>query len=127
MLNFSEKEVTSWAEFYDYILKQNSCVWVYRGQSKDFKLSTSIERALRGWDIDQKEAVSIEWQTIREFRRRFRDPQYHRVHEDTLFCLALMQHHGAHATFRLHLLSVCRSRIRNARRLRLRLSSDLVL
>ena len=95
MLHFSEIEVTKWADFYHYIFDQNSRSWVYRGQSKDFKLSTSIERALRGWDIDQKEAASIEWQTIREFRRRSREPQYQRVHEDTLFCLALMQHHGA--------------------------------
>jgi hypothetical protein len=32
---------------------------------------------------------------MREFRRRIRDPLYERVHSDTLFCLALMQHHGA--------------------------------
>jgi hypothetical protein len=83
MPQISEIEVTKWADFYDYIFNQNPRTWVYRGQSKDFKLSTSIERALRGWDIDQKEAASIEWQTIREFRRRSREPQYQRVHEDS--------------------------------------------
>jgi hypothetical protein len=45
--------------------------------------------------IDPTETTSIEFQTIREFRRRTREPQHHRVHEDTLFCLSLMQHHGA--------------------------------
>jgi hypothetical protein len=38
---------------------------------------------------------AIEFQTIREFRRRLREPEYHRVQGDTLYCLALMQHHGA--------------------------------
>jgi hypothetical protein len=45
--------------------------------------------------FDLKRASSIEFQTIREFRRRLRDPQYHRAHEDTLYCLALMRHHFA--------------------------------
>jgi hypothetical protein len=47
------------------------------------------------WNIDLKDAAAIEFQTTREFRRRLREPQYHRVHTDTLFCLALMQHYGA--------------------------------
>jgi tetratricopeptide (TPR) repeat protein len=69
--------------------------WIYRGQPKDWPLRTTIERALHNWEIDLAKATSIEFQTIREFRRRMREPQHHRVHNDTLFCLALMQHHGA--------------------------------
>ena len=85
-------------DFYNFVFKLNSFKphgWIYRGQSKDWKLSTAIERMLRGWAIDLTNATTIEFQTIREFRRRLRDPQYSRVHNDTLFCLALMQHHGA--------------------------------
>jgi FRG domain len=58
-------------------------------------LTTKIERTLNNWEIDLKDAASIEFQTIREFRRRMREPEHHGVHNDTLFSLALMQHHGA--------------------------------
>jgi hypothetical protein len=69
--------------------------WVYRGQANcEWPLDTTIERALRDWDIDLRDAAAIEFQTIREFRRRLREPQYDRVHTDTLYCLALMQHYG---------------------------------
>jgi hypothetical protein len=91
------KIISTWGEFYEFVLAQQSggCDWIYRGQPKDWPLKTTIERALDYWDITLGEAISIEFQTIREFRRRMREPQHSRVHEDTLFCLALMQHHGA--------------------------------
>ena len=96
MPSFCKREITSWQQFNKYVLNELAPHgWTYRGQSKDWPLSTTIERALLGWDIDQKEAPRIEFQTMREFRRRIRDPLYERVHSDTLFCLALMQHHGA--------------------------------
>jgi hypothetical protein len=91
---FSEKKIHSWNEFYESIFTRPHS-WIYRGQSNDWPLETTIERALRDWDIELKKATKIEFQTIREFRRRLRDPQYDRVHTDTLFCLALMQHYGA--------------------------------
>jgi hypothetical protein len=98
MLDFFEQGISSWEDFYNFVFKLNSFKphgWIYRGQSKDWKLSTAIECMLRGWAIDLTNATTIEFQTIREFRRRLRDPQYSRVQNDTLFCLALMQHHGA--------------------------------
>jgi FRG domain len=61
----------------------------------DWELKTAIERAMDNWGLNRKHATTIEFQTIREFRRRLREPEHRRVHEDTLFCLALMQHHGA--------------------------------
>jgi hypothetical protein len=69
--------------------------WLYRGQSDDYPLMTTIERALVRWGICLKDASTIEFQTIGEFRRRLREPEYHRVQTDTLYCLALMQHYGA--------------------------------
>jgi FRG domain len=103
MADFFVKEIRSWHQFFEFVsdldhgLHEPLAVhhWVFRGQSNDWPLTTSIERALAGWKIDQKEASHIEYQTIREFRRRTWDPQYRRVHTDTLYCLALMQHHGA--------------------------------
>src|SRR5262249_28721490 len=101
MPNFASRTICSWDEFNKFVLGMNSSApaqnrgWLYRGQSEDWRLRTAIERALNHWDIDLNKATSIERQSIREFRRRLRDPEYHRVHNDTLFCLALMQHHGA--------------------------------
>jgi hypothetical protein len=93
----AEKYISSWDEFYDFVRAQRSCdKWIYRGQmNKKWLLDTTIERALRDWNIDLIKASAIEFQTIREFRRRLRDPQYDRARTDTLFCLALMQHYGA--------------------------------
>src|SRR5262245_4642588 len=101
MSNFASKAIRSWDEFNKFVLGMNSSApaqkrtWLYRGQSEDWPLMTAIERALHRWGIDLNKATSIEFQSIREFRRRLRDPEHHRVHCDTLFCLALMQHHGA--------------------------------
>ena len=69
--------------------------WLYRGQPQDWQLMTTIERALVRWGIPLADATSIEFQTIREFRRRRGQPEYDRVQTDTLHCLALMQHYRA--------------------------------
>jgi hypothetical protein len=102
MSEFAHHAVQSWDDFCDLVSRlpsegppQQTCGWVFRGQSKDWRLASALERALINWDIPLPEAASIELQTIREFRRRTREPEHHRVHEDTLYCLALMQHHGA--------------------------------
>jgi FRG domain len=101
MPNFASKTISSWDEFNKFVLGMNSSApaqkraWLYRGQSENWPLMTAMERALHHWDIDLKKATSIEFQSIREFRRRLRDPEHRRVHSDRLFCLALMQHHGA--------------------------------
>src|SRR5215469_4229304 len=97
MSDFPNKTICSWDDFHKSVLEQNTGDhrWIYRGQTKDWDLMTSMERVLRHWEIDLKDATSIEFQTIREFRRRMREQQHHRVHTDTLFCLALMQHYSA--------------------------------
>jgi len=101
MLKFASKTIRSWDKFNKFVLGMNSSAsaqkrsWLYRGQSFDWPLTTTIERALYHWGIGLKKATYIEFQSIREFRRRVHDPEHHRVHCDTLFCLALMQHHGA--------------------------------
>ena len=95
MSDFANQDIYSWKEFYDFVLRLDRD-WIYRGQPKDCGVpTTTLERALSGWHIGLENATRIEFQTIREFRRRLREPQYHRVHSDALFCLALMRHHGA--------------------------------
>jgi FRG domain len=110
-VDFREQKIRPWKDFYDLVsdLKPSydygsgddvksglsTHGWIYRGQTHDLPLKTSFERALFDWKIPFEWALETEWQTIREFQRRTLDPLYKRVHDDTLFCLALMQHHGA--------------------------------
>jgi hypothetical protein len=98
MLDFSQENIRSWKQFYDSVSKLGDLAphtWIFRGQTNDWTPSTAIERVLLGWDFALSDATDIEYQTIREFRRRIKDPFYQQVHSDTLACLALMQHHGA--------------------------------
>jgi hypothetical protein len=101
MRDFVCKVIRCWEEFNEAVREMASIgpsevhPWLYRGQTDDYPLMTTIERALVRWDIPLKDAGIIEFQTIREFRRRLPEPEYHRVQGDTLYCLSLMQHHGA--------------------------------
>jgi hypothetical protein len=100
MPDFASQIIQSWNEFNDSLPDMTSTrpsearPWVYRGQQDDYPLTTTIERALMRWDISLAHARSIEFQTIREFRRRLREPEYHRA-QDALYCLSVMQHYGA--------------------------------
>jgi hypothetical protein len=53
------------------------------------------ERGLQKWEIDMSYGPTIERQLQREFRRRYQDSDRDLVQENTFYCLALMQHHGA--------------------------------
>lgn len=92
--DFHTLDVPSWKNFIQLISKQKGR-WVYRGQCEDWPLTTSLERSLGNWEIDSKARPEVERQIIREFRRQYRGSDESRVGADTLYCLALMQHHGA--------------------------------
>jgi len=93
-MDFAIKKISTWKELTE-VVESKSRDFIFRGQPDDLELKTSIERALLRWDIKPKSGRAIEFQTIREFRRRLQDPLHHRVHKDTLYCLSLMAHHGA--------------------------------
>lgn len=102
MRDFAENVVGSWGEFCSRVSglsregpPNQTRGWIFRGQVKNWDLASSLERALTEWRIPLCKASSIEHQTFREFRRRTREPEHSRVHEDALYCLALMQHYGA--------------------------------
>jgi FRG domain len=101
MSDFACQVIQSWNEFNSCVREMGSSKpskvrrWLYRGQPQDWQLRTTIERALVSWGIPLEDATSIEFQTIREFRRRLGQPEYDRVQGDTLHCLALMQHYRA--------------------------------
>jgi FRG domain len=98
---FASQSIGTWEKFNEAVSEVTALrpskvrPWLFRGQADDYPLMTTIERALVGWGMPLTQATTIEFQTIREFRRRLRDPEYYRVQDDTLYCLALMQHHGA--------------------------------
>jgi len=94
MEEFCTLDVRSWTELTEIISEQKGR-WTYRGQRKDWPLKTSLERTLGDWEIDLSEGPRIEAQIIREFRRQYRGDDQARVKTDTLYCLALMQHHDA--------------------------------
>jgi hypothetical protein len=93
---FEEKPVSNWSELYEELQKflgKNN--WVFRGQADDAPLSTTLERACTDLGISQKEIPEIEYQLIRDFRRHYSANDRDLVLNDTLYCMALMQHHGA--------------------------------
>jgi hypothetical protein len=72
-------------------------LWMYRGQGDPATgLATSLERALRRFELPLERQAEMERLLMREFRRH-----YHRYTadvpdgDDTLRWLALMRHHGA--------------------------------
>jgi hypothetical protein len=68
---------------------------LYRGQTSDQKLSATLERDCLDAGISRKDYPLVERQLIRAFRRRYDGPDRNYVLSDTLYCMSLMQHHGA--------------------------------
>ena len=95
--NFSEVAVSNWGELLELLseMREDNGKWIYRGQTSDWELKTSLERAHDDFEIELKDAPQIEYQLIREFRRCYAGTDRYIVMENTLYCLALMQHHGA--------------------------------
>ncbi len=93
-MEFQVQDIHTWSEFTD-LVRSLSGEWAYRGQTHDWPLRTSIERALNNWEVDLVEGPDVERQIIRDFRRKYRGESENRVNSDTLYCLALMQHYGA--------------------------------
>ena len=69
--------------------------WAFRGQSKDVPLKTSLQRACDAAKVPLQLRPQIERHLILDFSRRYDGPDSSVVRQDTMFCMALMQHHGA--------------------------------
>lgn len=93
-------EVDSWPAFMalqQRFAGERNRLWMFRGQpTTDGELRTSLERALRRFELPIERQEELERLLLREFRRH-----YHRytadvpAEDDTLRWLALMRHHGA--------------------------------
>src|SRR5215510_16403105 len=96
MGSFSDKIVNSWSDFIKTAEEhRKDGNWIYRGQEcSKWPLRSSLERALDSWKEDLRRGAAIERAMIRDFRRRYTG-DHSIIDEDTLHCLALMQHHGA--------------------------------
>src|SRR3989338_2110282 len=92
MSAFSERVIDRWEDFLA-CRRDFGDEWVFRGQPSDWKLTTSLERACANSEIALASAPGIEIQIIRDFRRRYDGIDRELVRTDTLYCLALIQHH----------------------------------
>jgi hypothetical protein len=95
MRSFSERPIKKWEDFPE-LGRSLGAGWLYRGQSSDSgRIKSSLERACLVSDVSLKVAPGIETQLARDFRRKYDGEDRDVVIADTLYCLALMQHHGA--------------------------------
>lgn len=69
--------------------------WVFRGQTTDWQLKTSLERACDYANIAGANVSAVERQMVRSFRRSYSGGDREIVLKDDLYCMALMQHYGA--------------------------------
>ena len=89
-----EKTIRTWKEFLG-VRGQYGFGWIFRGQAEDWPLTSSLERAFRLGGVALKKAPAVEKQLVRDFQRQYDGEDRDTVIQDTLYCLALMQHHGA--------------------------------
>jgi hypothetical protein len=91
---FVERTIRSWTHFLA-VRREFGFGWLFRGQPADRPLKTTLERACEAAGLRLLAAIDIEEQLIRDFRRRYNGGDAPVVQSDKLYCLALMQHHGA--------------------------------
>ena len=92
--SFASETVTGWKQL-QRAIPMFLTDWLYRGQSDNWPLANSLERACRESDISRDKFIIIDKQLIRMFRRRYDGPDRQYVLQDSLYSMSLMQHHGA--------------------------------
>ncbi len=93
-VTFHEEEIATWQGLLKR-LRHFSTDWVFRGQTDNWSLRTSLERHCCDSGIPIRDIGLVERQIIRSFRRQYRGEDHGQVFKDTLYCLSLLQHHGA--------------------------------
>lgn len=88
-------QMTATEELEEYfsLLGEN---WIFRAQSTEHALKTSLERNCKksGYDLEN-DAPKIEENMVRQFARVYDGTDKEKVQEDKLYCLSLMRHFGA--------------------------------
>ncbi len=92
-------KISSWEEL---IAKQStydrsSQEWVFRGQSKDWPLATSLDLTCKNFDTRGPATIVLEQQIIRDFQRQYgkHAPGSSPRDDDAQQWLSLMRHYGA--------------------------------
>jgi hypothetical protein len=94
MSQFKSSQVRTWNGFLK-IRSQLDGPWLFKGHSDIWPLKTTLERACDFFEISFQKLPKIEKQIVRDFRRQYDGSDRELILADTLYCLALMQHHGA--------------------------------
>jgi hypothetical protein len=89
-----EVEVASWPEFVQAVTPLDTS-WVFRGGLRHWRPQTTLERALRAWNIPASQAAEAERRILRDFQRHPEVRHLGLDEKDYLAWFALMQHHGA--------------------------------
>jgi hypothetical protein len=94
MTDVPSRSILTWDQFAQFVIDLKD-TWVFRGHScAAWPLQTRFERALDRWGIPLTEALAVEWQMVREFRRGYAGSDGFCVLGDFLYCLARIQHYG---------------------------------
>jgi hypothetical protein len=91
---FDTHVLTNW-EAINKMMRVTDQRWVFRGQPKDELLASSLERACKDAAVDPRHRQRIESGLVLDFQRRCDTADRNLVRDDTMYCMALMQHHGA--------------------------------
>lgn len=89
-----ERTVGDWQSLLS-VRREFDEAWLFRGQPSPMPLATTLERACERFEVPASAIPAVERQMIREFRRRYTGRHRPLILSDTLYCMALMQHHGA--------------------------------
>ena len=94
--------VTGWDELFRRLKEftqepYRDCI--FKGLLSEWHLESTFDRAFYPSNINeanrQNDAIKIEKELIRDFRRMYDGNDRQAVLKDTLYCISLMQHHGA--------------------------------
>jgi hypothetical protein len=89
-----EIHVRSWTEFVEAVTPLDTS-WVFRGGLQHWHPKTTLERALKAWNIPADSAGEAERRLVRDFQRHPEVRHLGLAADDYLGWFALMQHHGA--------------------------------
>ncbi len=92
----TSKEFNNIGSLEKYLDRELGEEWMFRAQSEESELTTTIERYCHKSDYKLKnDCPKIEENIIRQFERVYDGADKYEVHKDKLYCISLMRHYGA--------------------------------
>lgn len=100
--DFYYEPVSGWNELFERLkelTQEPYRKWIFKGLLSEWHLESTFDRAFYPSNINetdrQNNAIEIEKKLTRDFRRLYDGSDRQAVLSDTLYCISLMQHHGA--------------------------------